>query len=744
MGNVRWPLLPRLLATGVGMAALAAGPARAQDGAAADKVTPRADPASETQADAAIRNEGLADIVVTAERRDQRLQDVPISATVLNANDIASRGVRSISDLQQVAPSVAISTFNRSTFINIRGVGIAVASPASNPGVAYYVDGQLIPHETLIGLSFFDFGSIEVLRGPQGTLTGQNSTGGAIYVRTPEPAYGQFSGYLDQTIGNYGQFRTAGAVNFGLGDAVAIRVSAVHDQRDSFTRNIGPSPAQPGNGNLDAVRGNLAFRTSDAALRVNLRAEYFNSKTDNVAVKNRADAVTADPFTIEEDAESVFDTIGYRVSGEVKYAITDRIDVRGLSSWQDAYTFDLVDGDRTATAPPRNPAANIGRVTQTKLSFKTFINEVNLMSTGRGAFQWVVGGFVLDERVPLVQYRDNFHTVTFVSSTQSQLITAYNNSKSLFGQGTYAFGDRFDVVAGARYSWDKQVYDRLVGPGGVGATIQQSKALTGKLALNYHVDRATLLYVSASRGYKAGGGNIVVTAPSFRPEKNTVYEVGFKTTLLNNRLRINGDVFHSDYKDIQLQSVSVGQVLIQNAASGRSNGAELEVTGRFGGFSLNLGASYLDAQFAGDVCLNDSNNPAGNRTRCPIVNATQADSLVAKGSRLPFSPKWTFNGGVQYAVPIGRRTLTPRLQWAHLDGQIVTPFASARTVVDGRDIIDARLTLDVSRAFLVEAFVSNLTDEVYIASQPQDVGSAAGGYVYGAPRQAGARAVFRW
>src|SRR4249919_3234176 len=132
---------------------------------------------------AASDDEVLSEVVVTAERRSQNLQDVPISASVFTGEQLDKLGITDLNDIQSVAPSIAINVVNRSTFVNIRGVGIAQSAPTSSPGVAYYLDGQLIPHEQFIGQSFYDIGSMEVLRGPQGTLTGQNSTGGAIYVR---------------------------------------------------------------------------------------------------------------------------------------------------------------------------------------------------------------------------------------------------------------------------------------------------------------------------------------------------------------------------------------------------------------------------------------------------------------------------------------------------------------------------------------------------------------------------------
>jgi iron complex outermembrane recepter protein len=664
---------------------------------------------------------GVEDIVVTAERREQNLQDVPISATVLNAEQMARRGVTSIADLQQVAPSVAINQVNRSTYVNIRGVGIAQTSPSSSPGIAYYVDGQLIPHEQFIGQSFYDVGSIEVLRGPQGTLTGQNSTGGAIYVRTPEPQFDDLSGFVEQTIGNYDSYRTVAALNISDSDQVALRIAGTHDERDSFTRNIGSSPSNPGDVNLWAGRINLAMRSADHSLRVNVRGEYFDSNSDNAAIKRRNDTVSTDPFVIEEDAIAFLHQRGLRLSGEVRYALSDGVEIRGLTSWQDGKTTDQADGDRTNTALPRPPAANVGRVSYTNTRFKTWINEVNLLSTGNGPLSWVVGAFVLDETIPASILRDNNHTVDFVSATSTIETEIQNNSKSLFGQINWHFTDQLELVAGARHSWDKQVYNRIASAGGIGVTQTKSSQWTGKVGLNYTPVDDVLLYVSASKGYKAGGGNLPVAAAPFGPETNYVYEGGFKTTMWDRHLRVNGSLFYSDYRDIQLASLANGLPLTQNAARGRSWGGELEVTAQFGGFSLNAGGGYLNAEFARDALLQNT--------------VTNQNEMVRKGDVLPYSPKLTVNAGVQYAIPVGDRTLTPRLQWSHISTSYVVP---------ARDIVDARLTFDLNESLRIEAFANNIFDKTYIANQLQNSSTADGGIVYGAPRQYGGRLTYRF
>ncbi|MBO9714586.1 MAG: TonB-dependent receptor [Sphingomonas sp.] len=686
---------------------------------------------------------GLTEIVVTAERRNQSLQQVPISATVLDATEISRKGVNSVADVQQIAPSVAINTFNRSTFINIRGVGIAQSAPTSNPGVAYYIDGQLIPHEQFIGQSFYDIGTIEVLRGPQGTLTGQNSTGGAIYVRTPEPEYDNISGYLDGSYGSFKALKVVGALNVPFSDNIAVRVAGVRDRRDSFTTNIARADSQPGDLDLWAGRVNLAVRSSDEAIRGNIRFDYFKSKSDNNAVKRRNDTVSTDPFTIEEDARSFQNQDGFRLSGETKIAVASGVDFRTLVAYQKLNTYDQTDGDRTATALPRPPAGNVGRISYASTKFDTFMAEANLLSSGQHQFNWVVGAFYLDETVKLLQLRDNNHTTELVSSTSTTRTKADNTTKSVFGQVNLFLSDAFEVVAGARYSDDQQVYDRFMVANAVPVTgaigVQHSTKVTGKVGLNYHFGR-NLLYVTASQGYKAGGVNLTVGTPNFGPETNRVYEAGFKTQWLDNRLRVNGDVYYSDYQDIQLSSLLGSLPITQNAAAGRSYGAELEITGQFGGLGFNAGAGYLHARFHGNSCITDT-NAAGTDPGCP-TNLR----FVPDGRVLPFSPEWTLNAGVQYEVVLGGsgNSITPRVQWSHLSEQVATPFPTFNTIVPGRDVFDARVTLQIAENYKLEGFVNNFTDKLYIASQIQSSSSADGGIIYGAPRTYGVRAVVKF
>jgi iron complex outermembrane receptor protein len=665
----------------------------------------------------------LQEVVVTAERRVQNLQDVPISATVLNAAALADQGVDNVADLQQVAPSLAINTYNRSTFINIRGVGIAQSAPTSSPGVAFYLDGAFIPHEFTIGQSFYDLASVEVLRGPQGTLTGQNSTGGAVYVRTPDPVFGKWSGSVDQTIGGYRWFRTVAAINVPLGSTAALRVAGVTDQRDSYTTNLVTGRSHPGNLNFKGYRAAFSWQPLEQ-LRVNLHHENYLNNTDHNAVKNRNDLVTSDPFKIEEDAVSRFYQNGTRSSAEVLYDFKSSMRLRWLSSYQYGYTEDITDGDRTATALPRPPTANVGRVGYAKTTVNTLTHEINLLSTGDGPVNWIVGAFYLSERIPVQLLRYNNSTVLRDTAPTSTIITiAENSTRSAFGQVGYKFSPQWQLSLGARYSKDEQDYNRVVSPGGTGIGVQQSNQTTGRVALNWTPRQDLLTYLSYSKGYKGGGVNLGAADPNFLPEQNNVSELGVKTTLLGGHLRINGDVFHSDYKNIQLASLAgtPPAPVTQNAAGGVSNGAELELQAVSGGFSANLGLAWLDATFSQDTTLQNS-----------VANANQ---VVPKGRDLPFSPGITANAGLQYRFTAGGGTITPRVQYSYAAEQYATPFPSSVTLVPSHGIADFRLTWEPTELWRVEASVSNLTDKVYIASQIQNSSTADGGILYGAPRQ---------
>ena len=245
-----------------------------------------------------------------------------------------------------------------------------------------------------------------------------------------------------------------------------------------------------------------------------------------------------------------------------------------------------------------------------------------------------------------------------------------------------------------------------------------------------------MLYATVSRGYKAGGVNLDRRLGAFGPETNDVLELGAKTEMLDGRLRVNGDVYYSIYDGVQMSALTApapGEPNVPNTLNGpeaKIYGAELELLGQFGGLGFNLGASYMEAKF----------DEAGEITD----TVTNRNSSIVKGQGMPFAPAYTLSAGVEYAILFGDMSLTPRLQASYMDEQYATPFKYTATRVSSRTVTDARLTFKPNASLTVEAFCSNLFDKTYIAVQLQDASSATGGYIFGAPRQYGARLKYQF
>jgi iron complex outermembrane receptor protein len=557
------------------------------------------------------------------------------------------------------------------------------------------------------------------------------------------------SGYLDQTFGDYNWYRTTGAVNVPFGDKMAMRFAGVYENRDSYSENIGPSPSDPGSGEFSAARIKLAYQPTDG-FGLNIGYEYFDNDTEYHAIKNPNDLVTSDPFVIEEDAITFLRQKGYRGSVELVFDTDADIRFRWISSVQRAEQDDSADGDRTATAPPipaglpataGNRALFPGRVAIGGNEFNYTTSEFNVLSTGDSPLQWVVGAYYLDENIPLYLERDNYNTVSFVSSSSTILTESDAKSQALFGQINYRITDGMELIAGLRSSDDEFTLrrDMITGPpppGGFPYTDStDSSETTGRFGLNFFASDNVTWYGTYSKGYKPGATNLTPGYPAYLPETNEVLEFGAKTTLLDNRLRLNTAVFYSEIENFQLLSllaVGGGQPLptFQNGTKGESQGVELELTYAANRLAFNFSIGYLDAVFAESDVLNNGN--------------TGQDELVPAGRSLPFSPELTISGGVQYDFDVGNVVLTPRFQVSHVDDQYATPFPGPRSLLPEHDVADVKLIIERNDRLRIEAFVNNVFDETYIAAQIQNATSTNGGFIYGAPRVYGARVSYNF
>jgi len=288
--------------------------------------------------DNSAQSDFLTEIVITAQRRVEKLDQVPIAASVIAGPELATRGVSSLDDLGSVAPALNVQNQEALSYVNIRGVGLQSINPTTSSGVANYSDGFFIPHETAISDAYYDIGQIEVLRGPQGTLVGQNSTGGAIFVNSVRPTFERVTGFVQQSFGDYGYTQTQAAANLPVSDHFAIRIAENIYRKDSFYTdlNVGNDPLtaniQPGN--VSSQSGRLALRWQPTAdLDMYIKYETTNRNGDGFAAKdyselsganNAVDPRLSNPFVVSYDVPS-YDRYACGVRRTKSIGISQRI-----------------------------------------------------------------------------------------------------------------------------------------------------------------------------------------------------------------------------------------------------------------------------------------------------------------------------------------------------------------------------------------------------------------------------------
>jgi iron complex outermembrane receptor protein len=287
---------------------------------------------------------GPGEIVVTAERRSQSLQKLPTTATAILGKDLERQQMAKVDDLMKSTPGLAINDAGLGKFINIRGVGKSADAPGVAPGVAYYVDGVPVPNQIFLDTPFFDLARVEVLRGPQGTLVGMNSTGGAILLLSQNPEFDHLGGSIEQTIGNYANYRTRAMVNVG-GKTLGLRVVGEAENRDSFFTNVGPATDHPGNVERRSVRATLAFKPQ-AGLEFYLHGEYNRSRSDGLTGKPVSGdpdpaytfafgpASPSAPFQLARAINTYKNTEYFRVSGEARIDVADAFQLRSVTGFQ--------------------------------------------------------------------------------------------------------------------------------------------------------------------------------------------------------------------------------------------------------------------------------------------------------------------------------------------------------------------------------------------------------------------------
>ena len=730
--------------------------------AAALQAVAATDQDSASTSTSAQQTDQLQEVLVTAERRTENLQTTPIAATVLNSDALVQKGVVTIADLQFASPSLTFFPAGLNLDINIRGIGQISGLPAVVPGVAVYRDGLWQPPVVTTG-TLYDVDSVQVLRGPQGTFVGSNSTGGAILINSTNPDFSGVHGFAQVLLGNYGDVGFQTAVNLPINEEWALRTAAYWEQRDSFYQvypsKLTPSPAlfsDPGSLDEKNVRVSLLGQPIDD-FTVLLKVEIDDKNTGGYAYKPTPGTeyygyAPANPFLLNYDTPTQNDEFSVRSSLRLDWTLGDSgIDLRSLTGDQFMRVHNLEDADGTSSTLP-GPSQ---RTTAQAIIDRPFTEEINLISPNAGRLQWVAGTFLMHDT------RSIDLTETNQSFPNELLIDFQEVLKTLaaFGQISYQLTEPLQLQAGIRYThdslttWAGSIQVIAVTGAPPVAIINETGSetdgvTTGKVALNWTLNPENFLYAFVAKGSKAGGFNAGTPERTFAPEIVWDYEIGWKGTYFDNHLRSSLGLFYNNYDNLQVNALnpSTGQVSLFNTGRSVIKGSEFELHSRFGGFSVDAGAAYVNSRLGAIRLVNTGALPPG--TNLPQCSATHMApdcfdyapyTVSLDGDQNPLSPEWTYNVGMQYAFPLGHNaTLTPRINYSYIGSQWTTLFENpVRDYLPAYGLWSASLTYQW-KLWQVQAYGLNLANKIYVDGQFA-AGSNPDFNFYGNPRQFGAR-----
>ena len=584
---------------------------------------------------------GLEEIVVVAEKRNESLQDLSQAVTAISSTELDDKNVNSFIDLSAIAPGVTVANNEGfKTVISIRGVGNeANQNATANPSVSYHADGIYIASPFALQTDFIDVERIEVLRGPQGTLFGQNSTGGAINVISKKPDFNEFSGKSDVTVGTDDLFKVRGTINIPIFERLATRISLSRTVQDGFTENVfsGPSLDDP-NTTFDGQdlddTDNFSFRTDwlyevNDNLSLRFLAQYFKEDSNGAAIKGISDP-TEGNRRLSQDTESSYelDSQIHGIIAEYDFGVAT---FKSLSSYQRDDITIVRDNDRHSFLT--NPEIQISEFDPENNIQTTFTQEFNIISNEAlfDKIDWLFGVFYLNTDIDITIREeldadrngvlDGFiPSFPEVFAGDRGFISDSNpvrESVSVYGQTTYHVSDALRIITGLRYT-DDEVESTVANfftdtPDFINPTTED---ITGRFAVEYDIGANTLVYGSYTRGLKPGGSNLTfsegddaLVLEAFEDEIIDAFEVGLKTQFWDDRIRTNISAFYYDYSNLQFQTSDFNEFGsgVANIPESEIIGVELELTALLSdNFRFDLKAAALESEVSSDFLALDN------------------------------------------------------------------------------------------------------------------------------------------
>jgi len=737
---------------GASLLALAA-PAQAQDAAA-------------TAGDAAKTNEGLGEIVVTANRVASSAQDTPIALNVYTGAALADQGVNTVRDLAQIDPSLNVTNSTGAAYVAVRGIASTDVTEIGDPSVPITRDGFFTNRSFTISSSFYDVARIEVLKGPQGTLQGRNSTGGLVSVVTNRPEM-RTGGYASAEAGNYKTFNGEAGLNVQFAPQFAVRASGTILSHEGYRKSAGPA-FDGDDENFKSGRIQALYK-GDNGLSVWVSYQHdtrdVNGDAQFRGPLGGPTPAFGDARTFTSSAPTMTKLDSDRVRWEASYASQ-----MGLNFIY-AGGYDSQDWRNRLDATSTYPANRQFRQRETP---KTWNHEFRVSNNKGGKLFFQAGYFYFQEKNVVDSGIFNldmtgplFGPGGFLTgvpnadqSNRFGIKFDYNiltRSQAVFGQVEYDLTDNLQLSLGGRYTWDKKVRtgnavlslpalafplcgNAFPAPGSCppfplttpgNGNLSQSEP-TWHVGFNYRPAPGSLIYAKYDRGYKSGGFNSNGSAPSvdYGPERLDSFEVGTKNSLMGNTLQLNASVFYFDYKGYQgsqfTAATSSGSGVF-NVGSAKVFGIEGSAVALVGkGTRLNLNATYLHTKFGDGIKINNG--------------ATPPAAIDIGGNRLPNAPEFTASGAIEQEIPASFGTFTARIDAKYSSDFYYSVFNTADTRSWEYVLANASLKFAPDNSFWeVSAYVRNIFDKQVLANATQNFNAGANTYQFQAPRTFGVR-----
>lgn len=656
----------------------------------------------------------LEEIVVTAQKRTQSLQDVPVAMTAITGDMLDDLAIDDIQDLYVQTPGLAFSRAGGEGQVYIRGVGSSAFGVTNDPSTAINLDGVYLTLANMGLTQFLDVDRIEVLRGPQGTLYGRNATAGAINIISRTPG-DEVEGYAKASYGNWNRRQVEVAVGGPITDGVRARIAAKYLNDDGYTKDLEAGGSDDiDDQELAAIRGTFIFDLNEfATLKVIGDWSDFGSNNrtakplDDLSFAALLNPAPQDGIDVtRNNLDTFFDWKTGGVTAELQWDVSKNVSLTSISAFRTYESDFFFNTDGTEQ-----------EVTRSTFIYETdqFSQELRLASTGLDGWSWLVGGFFLDEDKSGAlglgrATHPTFGQVSFIIPNDD---TA--ESIAVFGQVTYDVTDAITLSVGGRYSDEKKTDETSVGAifgdfrglAAVGTVAQFNSRseeasydeFTPRFGLEFRPDEDNLFYATVSKGFKSGGWNAFDNSPSFEPETLWSYEVGSKSELADGLIRLNTSAFYYDYKNLQVSAFKDGLTVTTNAAEATVWGLEAEVNMRASEqLSINGSAAYLDATY--------------DEFTSTFGNATGVD---LSGNRLNNAPKVSLNLNATYEVPLSNGARVDIFgQLSYQSRVFHTQNNEALIGQDGFALLDARIAyVAEDESWEVAVFGKNLTDEEY-------------------------------